>query len=115
MNALARRLVADFHSQQAADRADEEFVRRFREHAAPTDVEIRSISTASGPLKLSDLLVTCELAPSKAEARRLISQGGVRLNGNRISDVAMQVDAPNGTDLLLQVGKLRAVRILLVP
>jgi len=108
---LARRLVADFHSKQAADRAEEEFIRRFRQHEAPSDLETRSISIASGGLKLVDLLVDCGLAPSKAEARRLIAQSGVRINGDRVSDVATQVSAG---DLLLQVGKLRAVRVLLV-
>jgi len=108
---LARRLVADFHSKQAADRAEEEFIRRFRQHQAPSDLETRSISIASGGLKLVDLLVDCGLAPSKAEARRLIAQSGVRINGDRVSDVATQVSAG---DLLLQVGKLRAVRVLLV-
>lgn len=110
-SALAKRLVADFHSKQAADRAEEEFIRRFRQHEAPSDLETRSISIASGGLKLVDLLVKCELAPSKAEARRLISQGGVRINGDRVSDIATQVSAG---ELLLQVGKLRAVRVLLV-
>jgi len=110
-SALARRLVADFHSKQAADRAEEEFIRRFRQHEAPSDLETRSISIAPGGLKLVDLLVNCGLAPSKAEARRLISQSGVRINGDRVSDVATQVSAG---DLLLQVGKLRAVRVLLV-
>jgi tyrosyl-tRNA synthetase len=109
---LAKRLVADFHSQAEAERAEAEFIRRFREHQAPTDVETRTIKLTSPRIKLVDLLVQTELAVSKAEARRLISQGGVRLNGERISEVIYELDPTKLRQVQLQVGKLRFLRVV---
>ncbi len=109
---LAKRLVADFHSQAEAERAEAEFIRRFRARQAPTDVETRTIKSTSPRIKLVDLLVQTELAASKAEARRLISQGGVRLNGERISEVIYELDPTKLRQVQLQVGKLRFLRVV---
>jgi tyrosyl-tRNA synthetase len=109
---LAKKLVADFHSAALAERAEAEFIRRFREHQAPTDVETRSIKPTARKIKLVDLLHQVELAPSKAEARRLISQGGVKLNGERISDVAFEIDTATVKEIQLQVGKLKFIKVI---
>jgi len=109
---LAKKLVTDFHSRAEADRAEAEFIRRFREHQAPTDVEMRSIKPTAQKIKLVDLLHQVELAPSKAEARRLISQGGVKLNGDRISDLAFEIDTATNKEIQLQVGKLKYIKII---
>lgn len=111
---LAKTLVADFHSQAAADQAEAEFTRRFREHQAPTEVETREIQLTEPTIKLLDVLVQTELAPSKAEARRLIAQGGVKLNGEKVSDLNAQLDANESREVLLQVGKLKFLKIVLV-
>lgn len=110
---LAKKLVADFHSQAAADQAEAEFTRRFREHQAPTEVETQTLSLTE-PIKLIDLLVQCALAPSKAEARRLIAQGGVKLNGEKAGDVMTQINPAETKELLLQVGKLKFLKVVLV-
>lgn len=107
---LAKRIVADFHTTVEAERAETEFIRRFREHQAPTDIQEVEMKV-SGPMKLADILVATHLAPSKAEARRLVGQGGVRLNGERVSEVAFEVDAAATPEILLQVGKLNFRRI----
>ena len=111
-SALAKRLVSDFHSQLDANEAEERFIRRFREREGPGEVATREIKIASESIKLVDLLVQSELAPSKAEARRLIAQGGVRLNGERIGDVATDVTINGFQEVLLQVGKLKALRVV---
>lgn len=108
---LAKRITADFHSQAAAATAEAEFTRRFREHQVPTDIETRTISSA-GKIKLVDLLVQQQLAASKAEARRLVSQGGVRLNGERISEPAYEIDASAMKEAQLQVGKLKFLKLI---
>ncbi|MBS1811207.1 MAG: tyrosine--tRNA ligase, partial [Acidobacteria bacterium] len=108
---LAKRLVADFHSQSAATQAEAEFTRRFREHQAPTEIETRHIRT-DGAIKLIDLLVQTDLSPSKAEARRLISQGGVKCNGERISDIGFQINPAESSETTLQVGKLKFLKVL---
>jgi tyrosyl-tRNA synthetase len=109
---LAKILVADFHSRAEAERAEAEFIRRFRERQDPTDVETRAIKTAARYVKLVDLLIQVDLAPSKAEARRLISQGGVKLNGERISDVTFEIDTATTKEIQLQVGKLKFLKII---
>ncbi|MEP7273114.1 MAG: tyrosine--tRNA ligase, partial [Acidobacteriota bacterium] len=88
---LGRRVVADFHSTKEAERAEVEFIRRFREHQSPTDVALIEMKV-TGSIKLVDLLVNADLAPSKAEARRLVAQGGVRINGERVSEAAFEID-----------------------
>lgn len=109
---LAKKLVADFHSQEAANQAEAEFTRRFREHQAPTEVETRELQLAEPTVKLIDLLVQTDLAPSKAEARRLISQGGVKLNGEKVGEVMAQLDTAETPEMLLQVGKLKFLKIV---
>jgi tyrosyl-tRNA synthetase len=109
---LAKKLVADFHSRAEADRAEDEFIRRFRERQTPTDVETRAIKSAARHIKLVDLLTQADLAPSKAEARRLISQGGVKLNGERISDATFEIDTATTKEIQLQVGKLKFLKII---
>ncbi|MEP6635523.1 MAG: tyrosine--tRNA ligase [Acidobacteriota bacterium] len=108
---LARRIIADFHSQEDAERAEEEFNRIFRRKELPEEIE--EISVAAGSWELKDLLVKLGLAGSKAEARRLIEQGGVSVAGERCDPktntvVPLSTDGP-GCDI--KVGKRRFVRV----
>ncbi|MGH9838535.1 MAG: tyrosine--tRNA ligase [Blastocatellia bacterium] len=109
---LAKKLVADFHSLAEADAAEAEFIRRFREHQAPTDLETRVVQSGGAKLKLVDLLVQTDLAPSKAEARRLISQGGVKVNGGKIAEVAYEIETASVTEAQLQVGRLKFLKVV---
>ncbi len=109
---LAKKIVADFHTQAEADGAEAEFIRRFREHQAPADLETRVIKGSAGKIKLVDLLVQLDLAPSKGEARRLISQGGVKLNGEKIAEVQYEVDSTSIKEVRLQVGKLKFLKVV---
>jgi tyrosyl-tRNA synthetase len=106
---LAKRIVTDFHSAKAADEAEEDFVRRFRKKETPDDVEERELP-ASQEWDLAQLLVTVGLAESKAEARRLIQQGGVSVDGERQTGVNATRWA-RGTSALIKVGKRRFVRV----
>jgi tyrosyl-tRNA synthetase len=108
---LAKRIIRDFHSQAAADQAEAEFNRRFREHQAPSEVETQTVKTDEAKIKIVDLLVQTGLAPSKAEARRLISQGGVKLNNERTGEAAAELDTAATKEALLQVGKLKFLKI----
>jgi tyrosyl-tRNA synthetase len=106
---LARRLVSDFHSPGAGAGAEAEFIRRFREHQAPESIEVRVLRAGAERIRLVELLVQTDLAPSKAEARRLIAQGGVRVNGERVGDVAGELET---REVQLQVGKLKFLKIV---
>ena len=104
---LAKKIVADFYSEAAAREAEEQFNLMFRSKQAPDDVEERSV--AAGPWKLPRLLVELQLAPSMAEARRLIEQGGVYVDGERAPQADLELSAER--TFLVQVGKRRFVRV----
>ncbi|MEP7337933.1 MAG: tyrosine--tRNA ligase [Acidobacteriota bacterium] len=108
---LAKQIIHDFHSQSAADEAEAEFNRRFRDHQAPSEVEARAVQTGGAKTKVVDLLVQTGLVPSKAEARRLISQGGVKLNNERVGEATAELDTAVVKEALLQVGKLKFLKI----
>lgn len=107
---LAQRIIADFHSSDAARHALEEFNRIFQRREAPEEIEERA--TQAGVWKLPRLLVEYNLALSMGEARRLIEQGGVRLDGEKCARVDYEVDLQAGHNLLIQVGKRRFLRLI---
>lgn len=118
---LAKRIIADFHSKEDAIRAEEEFVRIFRNKQAPSEIEERTVP--AGNWNLPRLLVETGLATSVGEARRLIEQGGVYLEGERCTIVNTVLPLrPNkpGFDLEvnqgkpsvdIQIGKRRFLRV----
>ena len=106
---LAKRIVADFYSEAEARKAEDEFNAMFRNKQAPEDVEERAL--ASGTWKLPKLLVELQLAPSMAEARRLVEQGGVYVDGERSTQTEFKVNLAPDRPILIQVGKRRFVRV----
>ncbi|MEO8435772.1 MAG: tyrosine--tRNA ligase [Pyrinomonadaceae bacterium] len=109
---LAKRIIADFHSPADAQRAEEEFVRQFRNKETPDEVEERVLpSNTPHGWDLSQLLVTVGLAESKAEARRLVQQGGVSVDGERQAIGNSTTLGKSGMSVLLKVGKRRFVRV----
>jgi tyrosyl-tRNA synthetase len=102
---LAREITTLYHGASAAKRAEEEFNRVFQEKGLPDDVP--EVKVKRGTL-LIDALVSAQLVPSKSEARRLIEQGGVKLNNKVVQDLAQAVE-----EGILQVGKRKFVRIAL--
>lgn len=105
---LAKLIITDFHSAAAAAAAEEDFNRRFVKKEVPDEIEERTI--ASGSYNLAQLLADTGLAASKGEARRLIEQGGVRVNGEKATAAAAEVRI-EGSPTLLQVGKRRFLRL----
>ena len=109
---LAMRIIVDFHSEADAKAAEEDFVRRFRNKETPDDVEERALpSNHPKGWDLSHLLVTVGLAESKAQARRLIDQGGVSVDGERQTIVNSTTIWKPGMEVLLKVGKRRFIRV----
>ncbi len=106
---LAKRIIADFHSAEDARQAEEEFNRIFKRKEVPDEVEKRVIE--EGRWKLPRLMVEYKLATSVAEARRLIEQGGVRLNGEKCTRIDYEVYLPSGEKILIQVGKRRFLEL----
>ncbi|MBI1961515.1 MAG: tyrosine--tRNA ligase [Parcubacteria group bacterium] len=104
---LAREIVEMYHGAKAAQAAEKEFNAVFRSGALPADIPKKKVS---GKQKQADeLLVALGLAQSRSEAKRLIEQGGVRMNGAVLSDWKERVDIKKGA--VVQVGKRRFVEI----
>jgi tyrosyl-tRNA synthetase len=106
---LGRAIVADFHSAIEAKSASEEFDRVFRERQLPSEIAV--IERAAGPVKLVKIISQEGLAPSVSEAQRLIAQGSVRVDGERVSDVKSEIAGSPDSEALIQVGKRRFLKV----
>jgi len=106
---LGRELVARFHSQDDADRAQQNFIARFQKGALPEDIPEVGLSADSEGLPLANVLKQAGLTSSTSEALRMIKQGAVRIDGERVEDAGLIVAA--GTAAVFQVGKRRFARI----
>jgi tyrosyl-tRNA synthetase len=133
---LAHAIIAGFHGEEAAKRATEEFQRVFRDRQAPeqpTECRVKRIEAgvamielterdikglvnfpvnAFGRAKLSALLVALVDIKSKSEAERLMKQGAVEIDGERVSDVKQEVDLSQPREFLLRAGKKKFLRII---
>ena len=108
--ALAERIITSFHGSKAAREAEEEFRRVFRDRQAPEQAP--TMTVPCGPTKrLVALLVELQLAPSRAEAERLIKQGAVEMDGQRVEDARAEVDLASPREFLLRAGKKKFVRV----
>ena len=106
---LAKEIVTRFHSARAADEAEREFNERFRAGAVPDDLpEFTLAGEAAGGLGIAAVLKQAGLAPSTSEAVRNLEQGGVKVDGERVSDRALRLDT--GT-YVIQVGKRKWARV----
>jgi len=106
---FAGEIVARFHGRDAAQAAREEFERRFRDGALPEEMPEVTLQCTDGTIVITQLLKQAGLAPSVSEAARLVEQGGVRLNGERVEDKGLRL--ARGETLVAQVGKRRFARI----
>jgi len=107
--ALAEELTTRFHGKQKASRAASDFARRHRRGETPEDMPEISLASPDGGIPVAELLRRAGLAETNGEAMRLIAQGAVRLDGERVSDRALRV--PAGAARVLQVGKRRFARV----
>jgi tyrosyl-tRNA synthetase len=106
---LARELVARFHGAEAGEEAQADFVRRFRDRGLPADMETAELRVPVGGLVITHLLRQAQLVSSNAEAVRMIEQGAVRIDGERVTSRDL-VLVPN-VELVVQVGKRRFKRV----
>ncbi|SDE68739.1 tyrosyl-tRNA synthetase [Desulfuromonas thiophila] len=105
--ALARELVARFHDAQQADAAEEQFIQQFRQKEIPDDLPLYRLETCE-PVWVCRILLEAGLIKSNGEGRRLLQQGAVKLDGDKIDNPELEL-VP-GTSGVLQAGKRRFVR-----
>lgn len=111
---FAREVVARFHGAEAGQKAVEDFERRFsKKELVAEELPLLQVALGDGPrIGLGKALAEAQLASSNTDARRLIQQGGVKLNGEKVMDV--KAELAEG-EYLVQVGKLKAARLSVKP
>ena len=108
---LAAEIVARFHDAAAAEAAKQEFISRFREGAMPEEMPELTLESEGGTLGIAHLLKGAGLVSSTSEAFRMIKQGAVRIDGERVEDRSLAIDA--GSTNVYQVGRRRFARVSL--
>jgi len=106
---LARSIVADFWGEAAAKGAAKEFDRIFTQREVPTDME--KVEITLDRISLLDLLTENNLLPSRGEAKRMIRQGGIYLDGQRVEDITLELELDKQPEVVIKIGKKRFYRI----
>jgi tyrosyl-tRNA synthetase len=106
---LASELTARFHDEAVAARAKEDFIARFQQGLLPETIEEKSVRSSKGGIAIAHLLKEAGLVPSTSEGLRMIQQGAVRMDGERVEDQKLEI--PAGSSRVYQVGKRRFARI----
>ncbi len=109
--ALAVTIISEFHSSDEAEEAQREFERVFSAGYLPQEIPELTIDRAGETMLLSKMLVAGGLAASNSEARRLIQQGGVKVDGEVLRDVKTEVATTGAEPLVVQVGKRRFAKV----
>ena len=114
---LAQLVVGRFHGAAAAEAAAEAFVRQYQAREVPDDVREVSYETPLLGVKLRiwEVVAACHLASSASEARRLVQQGGIRIDGDRVEDPYQTVEIRPGATHLVQRGRRDFARLRGVP
>jgi tyrosyl-tRNA synthetase len=106
---FAQEIVERFHNQSAAVQAYENFVARFQQGQMPEEMPEVVVTVASAAIPITQLLKEAGLTSSTSEAIRMIQQGAVKIDGERVSDRALQI--PVTSNHVYQVGKRRFARV----
>ena len=109
--ALAQEIVTRFHDRAAALKALADFEARFKQGQVPEDIPERTLSIGGEPIPFYQVLKQAGLTASTSEAMRLIEQGGVKLDGQKVIDKALKLERRG--PFVIQVGKRKFVRVLL--
>jgi tyrosyl-tRNA synthetase len=109
---LCEEIVERFHDRQAALAARESFIARFQGGAMPEEMLEKTLDSAGQGIGIAAALSQCGLTASNSEAFRMIQQGGVRIDGEKVSDRSLSL--PAGFEGILQVGKLKFCRLTVI-
>ncbi|MGD8927235.1 MAG: tyrosine--tRNA ligase [Thioalkalispiraceae bacterium] len=106
---LAEEIIERFHDQAAATKARENFIARFQKGDMPDDIPEVTLDARDGELPIANVLKDAGLTSSTSESLRMIKQGAVKIDGEKVSDAKMQIKS--GTNNIYQVGKRRFARV----
>ncbi|GHA07480.1 tyrosine--tRNA ligase [Arenicella chitinivorans] len=105
---LCEELITRFHNAAAAESAKQDFIQRFQKNAIPDDIPEVHIAIRDG-LLIGGVIKEAQLCPSTSEAMRMVKQGAVKIDGERVSDPKLLINAV--TPFVLQVGKRKFARV----
>jgi len=108
---LALEIIARFHNQQAAEAAKQDFIQRFQKGQLPDEIPEHVLTATGSPWMVGAALKDAGLVSSTSEAIRMIKQGAVKVNGEKIADAKLELDLTQ--DLILQVGKRKVAKVSL--
>ena len=108
---FAQEMVARYHGRPAAEAALEDFELRFRHGGVPEDLEERVLDVSSEATPIAQVLKSSGVCPSTSDALRMIEQGGVKVNGDKVSDKGLKLAV--GATYVLQVGKRKFAKVTL--
>jgi len=109
---LGREITSRYHGHGAGAQAEENFVKRFRDNQTPDEMPEITVTAEGSKLLLCKLLASAGLVPSNSEGRRAIKGGGVKVDGEKISDENLEIESIG--EYVVQVGKRRFAKIRLV-
>ena len=109
---LAQEIVARFHSESDARKAKENFIARFQKGAMPDEMPEIELPSQDGSLPIANLLKQANLTKSTSDAMRMIKQGAVKINGERVGDAKLEISA--GQTAVFQVGKRKYAKVTIV-
>lgn len=107
---LAKMIVRDFWSEDDAEKAAQEFDRIFKKKELPENMQ--KIELKSSAMPLIDLLIEQNILPSRGEAKRLIRQGGIYLDGQRVEDIGQILNFDSKDQIILKVGKRKFFKLI---
>ena len=109
---LAKEIIARFHDEAAAEGAHQDFIQRFQKNAIPDDMPEVEIALSEEGIAIGNLLKEANLVGSTSDAMRMIKQGAVKINGDKVEDTRMVITEKG--ENVYQVGKRKFARITLL-
>lgn len=106
---LAKTIISEFHSVEDANQAEQNFINQFSKGNLPDEIDETEVT--SGEYKIANLLLETKMVESKGEAKRLIKQGGVKVNGEKVANAGVDVKIDSSEQTLLQVGKRKFLNV----
>ncbi|MEP4890139.1 MAG: tyrosine--tRNA ligase [Aliiglaciecola sp.] len=106
---LAKEIIARFHSQEAAEGAHQDFIQRFQKNAIPDDIPEVTVAGEGEGMPIANLLKEANLVGSTSEAMRMIKQGAVKIDGNKVEDTRLLIS--RSSEGVYQVGKRKFAKV----
>lgn len=106
---LAREIITRFHDEAAAESAYQDFVQRFQKNAIPDDMPEVTVAREDGAIAIGNLLKQADLVGSTSDAMRMIKQGAVKIDGEKVTDTRLLISEPG--QAVYQVGKRKFARV----